>query len=239
MCITPKLACSTITDYILWSVVGPPIACDYGPSHAIDYKAKCPSAHTKTRYDLANFPEPLALKQGKRSGTHVIVYRDPWKRLLSGYRSKFMSACHSNRTCFRHYIKDITMDERHTNLEAYFISVVMTPNHRLDLHFRPQYQQCMGQGKRQRNAVLLNIDIDTNMTVLQTAWDLPPYDSIIQGRMYEWRPAKCERVARDIMRRVVHWLDYDYSAVQSSNPIQVGDVFVCPHNNTIIPAGPR
>ena len=128
VCLAPKLACSEILDYVRWFVVGPPAACAFSPHHVFgDVRGTCERLHSQwsnagrqNKY-VAKEEPPLERRllddvlRGSSSsssatsgggggdgggGTLVLPYRDPWARLLSGFRDKAFEICRLNTTCF-------------------------------------------------------------------------------------------------------------------------------------------
>lgn len=105
ICMTPKIGFSETLDYVRWTVEGPQYACNFGPTYVRNATTFCSTAQlhrNQTRYARLNtkhlfFCQPgQTLRQcgrhqwGAANITMAILIRDPWDRLLSAYRSKFM-----------------------------------------------------------------------------------------------------------------------------------------------------
>ena len=113
ICVTAKVASTEIQHYLIWHAHGLHTACAYGPSLVKGAFEQCKLS--RARWAVASFNPPLIasrlqmLNFDKRrwinmsaslvsvdspNATLVVPYRDPWRRLLSGFYSKAVGVCH-------------------------------------------------------------------------------------------------------------------------------------------------
>jgi hypothetical protein len=154
VCLTPKTASSTLLRYLLQTEVGVPTT---GSTILTPTK-------NVSIYNVQHFPPPLKGYNQPAKGRFelppvmFVMFRDPWVRLLSGFRSKFVGKCKGNATCFkRNYIHATNPRSPHNSLVQYFHAVLATPVQKVDLHFRLQTYQCLATWLI-TSSVLLDID---------------------------------------------------------------------------------
>lgn len=123
ICTTPKVACTEIIEYMLWSEVGPPLACPF-----VNHSVVHGGVHNWESYIKGAEPACASLKVARNSAPYgpftftpvgtvrfsfslatpskgwrvVVPVRDPWKRLISGFGDKFGEESRSDETLFAH-----------------------------------------------------------------------------------------------------------------------------------------
>lgn len=92
------------------------------------------------------------LRTYRRVTEHIVVLRDPWDRLLSGYQNRFLmrhdpTTAHAMRTGLADLL---TPSADHTDVTfAQFLQyLAATPDHRLNEHWRPQSNFLIGRYSR-------------------------------------------------------------------------------------------
>jgi hypothetical protein len=155
VCLTPKLASSTLLKYLLETEAGAPIN---------GYRYLTSVGAAASIYDVKRFPEPLhgfehpSYGQLELPPVMFVLFRDPWVRLLSGFRSKMLGSCNGNATCFKHkYVKATNPNSKHNALVQYFNAVLNTPPQKLNFHFKLQTYQCLTEWLT-TSSVLLDIE---------------------------------------------------------------------------------
>mmetsp|Transcript_18297 Transcript_18297/g.58423 ORF Transcript_18297/g.58423 Transcript_18297/m.58423 type:complete len:295 (+) Transcript_18297:581-1465(+) len=219
LCLTPKVACSEVLDYLRWFEVGPPLACAFEPYHVPSARETCSnnvsgtySTHSRyTRLPLGPL-RPMSLGDAGNQTVHhnLLLYRDPWIRLCSGFRSKMIGLCKMDVSCFRKfYMPHISMDSNRSVLERYFDAVVHS-NH-LDRHFRPQAMQCLKNPKPFENILTTPIDIDNPDSLDQIGVILGHQGfTSVMGRGYSWPNRYCSTIQTSLMARISKFLSLDY-----------------------------
>ena len=242
VCLTAKLAISEILDYVRYSVLGVPAACEYAPERVDGAEHAC-RAHnatwgSKSRYAMDGSPplqflplNSLLKTMDSPNGTLVVPYRDPWTRLLSGYRSK-MYGDHGCRAaavnadqaarCFKgSWMPWFSLDESQ-NLLSRYLDATTQWWHEDDIneHFRTQSRQCLASAalkKARMRVVPARLD---EPRALNAVSDAVAPDRPFVGAMlgaYEWPSddaSLCRPVQPWVFAQALSYLRPDYEAAQ-------------------------
>lgn len=160
VCLTPKLASSQVLDFLHYFVGGFPAGCKYLPRGFLD----CPPVPRSTllsRYHVYHQVGPLMISKLdypsvennqtrlsilKHFDTIAVIYRDPWNRLLSAFRDKFVKDCNSDPEKFqRKWLPEYSLDASKDELVRYFEAVLAADPAHLDGHFNIQSSMCLHQ----------------------------------------------------------------------------------------------
>jgi hypothetical protein len=270
VCITPKIGCSESLDYIRWMEVGPPRACVYSPLHIPNWRVNCTGSYSFDRYSSDSlFPLlftdiPGGLSNIRSHSKVVILYRDPWKRLLSGYQDKFLS---DNRLrckphCLQLYFhSDLDYNGENT-LQNFFIAMVTEhesgQSAKFNKHFLLQSEQCLSEKMLKfvfnpaKNFTVRGGDIDKGgHDEISSALGHYGNDSLTSmlGHSYSERLESCFDISASVLGRVLHFLSADYKRIAHVWNVRFEtesllrevavagkNVIVCTHNKTIIRA---
>lgn len=137
----PKVGCSNMLHYLRRMLL-PPVLYEaamrrpFSPrsfdAHGLHFRRSTPA-------DLARF-ERVA---GNASVFRWAVVRHPWRRLVSGFRSKYEGECNFSRRCLRETFRVPVPDDASPLSFADFVEALSTQDaDRMDPHFRPQHMLC-------------------------------------------------------------------------------------------------
>ena len=244
VCLTPKIAVSEILDYVRYSVLGVPVACEYAPERVDGAEDAC-RAHgatwgSKSRYATDDSPPlkfmsltSLLKTMDAPNRTLVVPYRDPWTRLLSGYRSKMYGtgpgACSAKEVnadqaakCFQGSWMPWFSLDKSQNLLSRYLDAATQSGHEDDIneHFLTQSRQCLASAalKQARLRVVpapLEEPRALNAISDAVAPDRP-FVEAVHGA-YSWPSddaSLCRPVAPRVFAQALTYLRPDYEAAQ-------------------------
>lgn len=240
VCLTAKLAISEILDYVRYSVLGVPAACEYAPERVDGAEHAC-RVHgatwgSKSRYATTDAPplrflslNSLLKKMDAANRTLVVPYRDPWTRLLSGYRSKMygeagcraanVSAGQASR-CFKStWVPWFSLDESQNLLSRYLDAATQWWHEdEINEHFRTQSRQCLASAalkKARLRVVPARLEEPHALNAVSDAVaPYRPFVGAVQGA-YEWPrddASLCMPVRPWVFAQALHYLRPDYEA---------------------------
>jgi len=221
VCLTPKIASSIILDYLLWFEVGPPAACKFNPIHIPAARSECIMPGKSNRYRVKNFPLPLrglsiqAYKTRPVDQT-LILYRDPWIRLISGFRSKVAGMCNFNATCVKlTYISTMSLSNKQNLLMRYFSGVKKLWHHKkFNPHFSPQTDMCLSLNIP--NSTYINIDnVKSLDTISEALGHFGNASTSALFHPYDWTRYKdrCYPITKQLLIQVMEMLEIDYQTL--------------------------
>lgn len=229
ICTTPKVGCSEQLDYLRWMEVGPPKACVYTPNHIPNWELNCTvKIERKVRYVPDDMP-PLRFLQSSppvcpAKNTLVVMYRDPWNRLLSGFGSKFHSHCKQDVKCFQKGFMPNFNPEGTNHLHAYLLGIadIHEQEKTMNAHFSPQHKTpCLSESLMEsvssNHCELRSGDIDNGgLDVVSSALGHVGNDSFTSymGSSYHM-PETCYNIPAHLLARVVPFLAGDYERIHA------------------------
>ena len=245
VCLTPKIAVSEILDYVRYSVLGVPVACEYAPERVDGAEDAC-RAHgatwgSKSRYATDDSPPlkfmsltSLLKTMDAPNRTLVVPYRDPWTRLLSGYRSKMYGtgpgACSAKEVnadqaakCFQGSWMPWFSLDKSQNLLSRYLDAATQSGHEDDIneHFLTQSRQCLASAalKQARLRVVpapLEEPRALNAISDAVAPDRPFVEAVHGAYMHPYMndASLCRPVAPRVFAQALTYLRPDYEAAQ-------------------------
>ena len=189
----------------------------------------------------------------------VVVYRDPWHRLLSGFDSKFVKVCSRQYDKFqKEYLPTIDIKNKTNGLEDFFKGIIKSEEKRIPLngHFLLQSRGCLSdrlmtpveeQGMEIINVDLKRSDDMNKISSLLGHYGKDSFSEVLKGA-YVHNKIDCYDVRISVIGQILLFLQQDYDVIKQrinvtySSQQELTDIVsssshssivrVCVHNKT-------
>lgn len=244
ICITPKIACSEILDFVRWTQLGLK-ACDFQPTHIYNYSKFCENTLPRDSHRRYEAIDVYPLKfcrwtwdcMQEKNKQFLIPVRDPWNRFLSAFHDKIEIYNDYN------FIPWMSRDTTNTSslFDNYITSIVERP-YKLNEHFMLQKDQCLAESILNYNSIkLLDIEnhglneISSYINTSKSFEDMMGHQYTNMGKVY------CYNMSIMQTRQVFEFLKADYDILRQYNITFASEqlktvnlpLTVCPSNKKV------
>ena len=154
----------------------------------------------------------------------VIVYRDPWHRLLSGFASKFIKVCSRQYEKFKKdFLPTIDLNNKTNELEDFFKALIKSEEKRLHLnyHFSLQSRACLSERimkpVEEQGMEVIGVDLKSNdmnnISSLLGHYGKDSFTEVLQGE-YVHDKIDCYDVSISLFDQILGFLQQDYDMIR-------------------------